>query len=172
MKKTFYIFCSFIILIFSTGCGTPVEETNSLTTSGSTIEDNLYTLNSPTFDLDKIVSQKKWSNMEIDLDQFYQTPFSTVKKPYRIEMEFKEQKVTAYADCQKLTASYKIADKTLSFSKLSYAPAVDVASCIESEDADQAVYQFFNHTYETIETSAKAVTFQANEVEAKVTLTR
>lgn len=171
MKKSFSIIFIFILGFFCSGCGNTAA-TGELVILGATTENNLSTLSNEVLDLEEVLSSKSWEKIAIDLDQFYATPFSTVLKSYAIDMSFDEGKVTAYADCQKLTAHYKINDKALSFSKITYSPAIDVATCIESQDADQAVHELFSYTFEATKVEDREIILFSDDVEAEITLKR
>jgi hypothetical protein len=45
-----------------------------------------------------------------------------------------------------------------------------MASCVEFEDADQAVYQFFNNTFEATSIKKDEIVFTSDDFDAKLVL--
>lgn len=173
MKHILYII-SLVSILFYSGC----ETSTSTGSNDKTIvnlgadEDNLTVLNKKDLDLKELLTEAVWKEMVIDLDKFYQTTISRVEQSYLIEMLFEKSKVTAYADCFKLTAKYKIDDKELSFSRTTYEPAMDLATCQQSKDADQAVYQLFSNTFEATKIDKDEIIFYSDEFETEIKLKR
>lgn len=168
MKKTVLI----ILLLLFSGCGSSNGSDGTISVTSSTDDDTLSTLSTQNFDFKETLSDKNWEEITMDLDEFYTTSISTINKTYQIDMSFKDGEVIAYADCQKLTARYKISDKEISFSKVIYKPAIELASCEEFEDADQAVYEFLNNSFEASKIKKDEITFQADDFDAEIVLKR
>jgi len=169
MKKIIYM-TSFISILFYTGCNVPSNSTEEVITLGS--DDKIDTLSEKDLNLKELLEDAKWKEIVIDLDKFYPTVIESVEKSYLIDMSFKNGKVTTYADCQKLTAKYKITKKAISFSHISYAPAIELTSCQQSEDADQAVNQLFSNTFEVSQMQKDEIIFYSDDFEAEIKLKR
>ena len=168
MKK---ILLTIFLLLYS-GCGTSSGSDGTILSTSSSNSDKLSTLSTQNMDLKDTLSSKNWKTITMDLDKFYTTSISTINKAYQIDMNFQDGKTIAYADCQKLTASYKINDTEISFSRISYEPDLEHAACQQSEDADQAVYQFFYNTFEAIKIKENEITFQSDDFNTEVILKR
>ncbi|HIP02132.1 MAG TPA: META domain-containing protein [Campylobacterales bacterium] len=159
-----------ISLLFLIGCGSSNGQDGTISVNLGSDDNALGTLSTQNMDLKETLSGENWEEITMDLDQFYTTSISTVNKTYKIDMGFKDGKVTAYADCQKLTARYKISDKEISFSRVSYEADLDHAFCQQSEDADEAVNQFLNNSFEAIRIKEDEITFQSDDFDAEVIL--
>ncbi len=170
MKSTFYMISLILILLFSSGCGTSIESKNNTLMTSDKQEDNLETLSDQNIDLKESITGKTWKKIIIDLDKFYPTAIQTVKKSYLIDLTFTNNTATAYADCFKLSAKYKITDKEISFSRISYEPAIELAICQQSEDADEAVFQLFSNDFEATEIKDGEITLYSQELEAEIKL--
>lgn len=171
MKKV-YLSSLIILALISSGCSTSAGSDDGIIIASGSQESDLNALDNQNPDLKKTLSSKNWNEVNIDLDKFYPTSIATVKKSYLIDLNFEDGKVTAYADCKKLTARYKINENDISFSKVSYEPAIDLATCQESEDADQAIYEFLNNSFEATEIKEDEITFKSDNFDAQVTLKR
>ena len=172
MKKRFFTISLVLLSIIYTGCGSSNGSDSDIIISSGKKDDNLGTLSSQDLDLKETLSEKNWKEIMMDIDQFFATSISTVNKTYKIDMSFENSKLTAYADCKKLTARYKIDDTKISFSHISNEPDLDHATCLESEDADQAVYQFLNNSFEATKIKEKEITFRSDDFDAEVILAR
>jgi len=173
MKKKLLIISLSLLSLAYVGCGTAHGSNGDITiTSGEKSSDKLGTLSVEDLDLKQTLTKESYKEITMDIDKFVLTPISTVNKPYKIDISFKNGKVLAYADCQKITARYKVSDKALSFSQVSYAPAVKLATCIEVEDADQAVDQFLKGSYEAQKITEDEIVFASDDVDANVVLKR
>ncbi len=170
MKSTFYMISLILILLFSSGCGTSIESKNNTLMTSDAQEDTLETLSNQNIDLQSSITGKNWKKIVMDLDKFYPTAIRTVKKSYLIDMTFENNTATAYADCFKLSARYKITDKEISFSRISYEPAIELAVCQQSEDADQAIYEFMSNVFEATEADENQIIFKSNEFETEIIL--
>ncbi len=168
MKKTILT----ISLLFLVGCGSSSGKNGEISVNLGSKDDKLGTLSTQELDLKETLSSKNWEEITMDLDKFYTTSISTANKAYKIDMSFEDGKVLAYADCKKLTARYKISDKEISFSKISYEADLDHASCQQSEDADQAVNQFLNNSFEATQVKEDEITFKSDDFDAEVVLKR
>lgn len=173
MFKHFALGISLITLIMFTGCGTTISSDEALTVNGDTSSNSdLDTLGSSTLDLQETLEKQSWDEMTLDLDQFDSFTYATSEKTYKIEMSFEDGLVSAYADCYKLTARYKIDESDISFSNITYGPAVELASCIQSLDADQAVYQLFLHDFEATDIASKEITLYNYDFDTEIVLSR
>jgi hypothetical protein len=160
------------LLLFLVGCGSSSGQNGTITVNSGSNDDTLGTLSTQGMDLKETLLGKNWEEITMDLDQFYTTSISTVNKTYKMDMSFKDGEIIAYADCQKLTARYKISDKEISFSRISYEADLDHASCQQSEDADQAVNQFLNNSFEASKIKEDEITFISDDFDAEVILKR
>ncbi len=165
------IILTILLLLFS-GCGTSSGTDGTILVTSGKNDDALGTLSTQQLDLKETLTSENWKEITIDLDKFYTTSISTVNKTYQIDMSFKDGEVVAYADCQKLTARYKISDQEISFSRVSYEADLDHAICQQSEDADQAVNQFLNNSFEASEIKEDEITFISDDFDAEVILRR
>ena len=168
MKKTILI----ISLLFLAGCGSSSGKDGTISITSGENDNSLETLSTQELDLKETLSSKNWEEITMDLDKFYGTSQSSVTKTFQIDMGFKDGKVIAYADCQKLTARYKIRDKEISFSRISYSADLDHTSCQPSEDADNAVHQFLNNSFEAIKSKKDQITFKSDDFDTEVILKR
>jgi predicted small secreted protein len=171
-KKLLTISLSLLSLVY-VGCGTAHGSNGDIIiTAGDKKADKLETLSVEDMDLKQTLTKERYKEITMDIDKFVPTAIRTINKSYKLDINFKNGKVLAYADCQKLTTKYKINNKLLSFSHVSYAPAIELATCVEVEDADQAVYQFLNGSYEAIKITENEIVFASDDIDAKVVLKR
>ena len=119
----------------------------------------------------EILTAKEWKTLEVNLDQYYYSQ-SGEKKQYDLRMNFTNHKVEAIANCYRVIASYRIDDKAILFARLSFKPMDDVATCSESEKAEDAVDAFFSKSYMIEEMDAKHIVFNSFDEEATATLSR
>jgi heat shock protein HslJ len=172
MKKRFFTVSLILVSIIYTGCGTSNgSDENFMVTSGNK-SDKLGTLGTQELDLKQTLSEKNWTEIKMDIDQFFATSIATVNKTYKIDMSFENGNLTAYADCKKLTARYKADDTKITFSRITDEPDLDHATCQQSEDADQAVYQFLNNSFEATKIKKSEITFKSDDFDAEVVLKR
>jgi len=172
MKKKFFIVLLILISTIYSGCGTSSgSNDNTLITSGEE-ELDLGTLSYQDLDLKETLEKENYKEIMMDIDQFFTTAIETVNKTYKIDMSFENGRVTAYADCKKLTARYKVYDNKISFSRITDEPDLDHATCQQSEDADQAVYQFLNNSFEATDIKDEKIIFKSDDFDAEVILTR
>jgi hypothetical protein len=123
-------------------------------------------------DISAYLEDDTWSNIELDLDT-YLYDIEGEKKVYNLEMTFAEGKVTVLADCSYITARYKIKEDELSFSKVSSPkPALDLPTCTEFKDADDAVIALFSSDYKVKPYTRDEVILEATDIETSVTLKR
>lgn len=154
------------------GCSSSSDTNNGDVQGPSSADSKTFDSLSEITDMAAHLEESSWSSIEIDLDRyFYGTKGSD--KVYKIQMDFSDGKVTALADCYLISASYRIKDDEISFSRISSPkPAIDNPTCKSFEDADDAVSAFFSSDYFMTASSSKTVTFEALDVEATVTLNR
>jgi heat shock protein HslJ len=172
MRKIVFSILFVLSSIIHIGCGSSSGSNADITITSGDQNGKLETLSNQEVDLKQTLSEKNWTEIKMDIDQFFATSIATVNKTYKIDMNFENGKVTAYADCKKLTARYKISDKSISFSHIGNEPDLDHATCIQSEDADQAVYQFLYNSFEATEIKDDKIVFKSDDFDAKVVLSR
>ncbi len=129
-----------------------------------------YSVKSIYEDEEIILSGMKWKIVEADLDQFGIKKLSGNfgYQDYLIDMKFSENEVVVYADCFKIKAKYKQESKRIYFSKVTQNIAYDMKTCIESEDADQVMYSFFQHDYKIETLKRDSITFRSVDIDAIV----
>jgi hypothetical protein len=169
MIKTIYTLATMLFLAIATGCGGTASNDDVLITSGSS-DSKLQTLGENKKDLNEVLIEERWTKITANLDKFYQFSVDNSDKEYKIKLTFKDGKVNAIADCQKLTANYNINNNNISFRSITYKPAIDLAFCQESEDADKAVYEFFLRDFKAITLEDDKVEFIDIDSDAKITL--
>ncbi len=176
IKKVFLYLVIFISILFFSGCNTSTDTTISssknqnIESLGSNNKDTLGVSQKKEMSLKDALLNKRWREIVIDLDEFYMTISDTNKKSYIIDMSFSEDSVIAYADCFKLSARYKISDNKISFSKISYGQAIELAVCQESEDANEAVFQLFSNDFTATKIEDDKILFYSQELEADIEL--
>ncbi len=123
-------------------------------------------------DITTYLESSEWETIEIDLDQYLYGTTGT-EKSYKMQMNFESAKVTALADCYIISASYRIKDDEILFSRVSSPkPAIDNPTCSEFKDAENAVSAFFSSDYIVTGSTSKMLIFEALDIEATVTLER
>jgi len=133
------------VMIAGFGCGDSkplnsdvrVGESHALGTLG-VAEDN-----------QKVLMQGEWKTLDMDLKKYYYEIEDKVNS-YNMKMKFSKYKVEALANCYKVEASYLLEEEQISFAKLSLRPAIEMASCHESENAEDAVDAFFSQSYRVV----------------------
>ena len=145
----------------------------SITSVAGDQPDKLGTLSLSSQDIQKVLESKPWKTMKTDVASFYENSiYSSGMRSYPVDITFQGKSVIAYADCQKITANYKIEGKNITFSKLSVSPAIELASCVESEFADDAVIAFFENSFSVKNVTEKSVLFEAEDFDTTITLER
>jgi len=172
MKKKFFIVLLILISTIYSGCGTSNGSNDDTMITSGKKDLGLGTLGDQNLDLKETLEEKNFKEIMMDIDQFFATSIETINKTYKIDMSFENGKLTAYADCKKLTAHYKIDDKKISFSRITNEPDLDHATCQQSEDADQAVYQFLNNSFEANKIKENEISFISDDFDAEVVLKR
>lgn len=123
-------------------------------------------------DIAKYLQESSWSKITLDLEKF-QFDRDSRQKSYDIEMLFEKKKVTVLADCQYVSASYRVKDDEITFSRVSAPrPALDLPSCKDFEDAENAVSNFFVYSYIVKANKQSEVVFEGTDIETSVTLKR
>ncbi len=134
--------------------------------------DTLSTLSEQTPDYGDTLRSTVWRHLAIDLDAMHRNDsFPSGTHTYPMRIRFGRTGVTAYANCYKLTATYRIDDTRLYFDAPQQLPT-DQASCTEYELADEAVYTLFQHDYTFQKSGRTAVVLKATDLPAIVTLQR
>ena len=166
-----------VVGLFS-GCGSTVSsgENSEIIIKSSTKDitsNTLDTLSLSSVDIQKELQKKPWRVIKADISAFYENSlYSTGMKRYLIELSFQDKRIVAYADCQKIMAHYQIDAKHIAFSKLSVTSAIDLASCMESEYADDAVITFLENSFNIEKITEDEVFFSADDFDTSVILTR
>ena len=168
----------FIVLNLFYGCGGTVsggDDSGVTIKSGTadTASNALGTLSLGSADIQKELQAKPWEEIDMDISAFYENDlYSAGEKRYPITLSFRNKRIVAYADCQKITANYKIEAKRISFSRLSVAPAIDLASCVESEHADDAVIALFENSFTIKNITEREALLEAEDFDTTVVLKR
>ncbi len=167
-----------VMILLLGGCnGTVSSSDGSDVTIHATTEDatqsGLHALSLDTQDIKTVLTDRPWREIVVDISAFYESnTFPKSARSYTVALQFGEKEVRAYADCQKITAHYKIEDKSISFSKRSIGPAIELASCVESEYADDAVWAFFENSFRVETIDDHEAVFDADDFDTSVTLRR
>ena len=167
-----------IVLNLFYGCGGTVfgGDDSGVTIKSGTADaavNTLGTLSLSSADIQKELQAKPWREIEMDISAFYENSlYSAGKKRYPVAFSFQNKRIIAYADCQKITANYKIEAKHISFSRLSVAPAIDLASCVESEHADDAVIALLENSFNIENMRKNEVLLSAEDFDTTVVLKR
>lgn len=160
------------------GCGGTVSDGENngivmISKTEDTSSNALETLSLNTTDIRQELQKKPWRKIEIDISDFYENNLNKPEeKWYPIELNFDEKRVVAYADCQKITADYRIAGKRISFSRLSVSPAIDLPICVESEFADDAVIALLENSFSIESMREKEMLLFSEDFDTTVTLRR
>lgn len=162
----------FIITLILLGCSGSVGDKDGFIMTSGEVKDSIETLSLDNIDLKENLTKKNWTKISANLDKFYSFSTYSQKKDYSIKMTFENGNILAYADCKKLTARYIVNDKKISFYEVSYAPAIELATCQESEDADKVVYQFLLRDFEVIEIKDRQIIFKSHEIDTEVILSK
>ncbi len=166
----------FIITALFQGCNTTISSSSNDITIKSTDgdkTDNLTTLSVENTDIHAFLMEENWKSIKVDISAFYESSnLPSVQHAYSIDMQFTKKSVVAYADCQKVSANYKIIGKEISFSKISVAPAIELATCIESEYADNAVLTLFENSFEVMKITEKEAVLDALDFDTQIVLKR
>ncbi len=146
IKTTLMIFFALLLL---GGCNTSVSSggTSDISIKAQDSDGELDTLSTNIQNDKEFLQKTSWKKIRADVSHFYLNNNFPTLSEYTIDMKFEKRVVTAYADCQKITANYKLRDEEISFSNISIAPAVELATCIESQYADDAVLAFFENDF-------------------------
>jgi len=157
------------------GCGssnaTSGDSNVTITANGSTTP--LESLSLDDQNIQEILIGKTWHKITTNVSSFYEnTNFPTFLQNYTVEISFDEKDIVAYADCQKLTARYSIDENEIHFSKSTIAPALELASCIESKYADDAVLALFENRFRVESIEDKEIVLDAVDFDTKVILER
>lgn len=155
------------------GCeGTIDDNGNMSIKSGSGQATNLGTLALDQTRIQTLLTLAPWSKIETSIQTFYENDNYPTRGSYTIAMTFDKRNVTAYADCQKVTAGYRIDGKEIRFRDASIAPAINLPTCIESKYADDAVLALFENSFEVIKMTEKEAVLQAIDFDTEVVLKR
>ena len=168
----------FIALNLFYGCGGTVsggDDSGVTIKSGTadTMSNALGTLSLSSADIRKELQSKPWREIEMDISAFYENSlYGAGEKRYPVTLSFQNKRIVAYADCQKITANYKVEAKRISFSRFSVAPAIDLASCVESEHADDAVIALLENSFTIKNITERQASLEAEDFDTTVDLRR
>lgn len=159
-------------LFFLAGCSSSSVEIGEDVQGPSSGDSRTFGSLSGSEDISSHLESREWKSIEIDLDQYFYATEGSLKT-YEMEMNFESGKVTVLADCYNITASYRIKEDEISFSRVSSPkPAIDNSTCREFKGAENAVSAFFTSDYILKASAEKEVTFESLNYEATVTLKR
>ena len=168
MIKRSMLVWSTVVVLFS-GCG---ESTADGVAGPSTGGDKVIGSLSGSEDVGAFLQERSWNKITLDLEKF-QYDKKSRQRTYDMEMLFEKRKVTVLADCQYVSASYRLKDDEIIFSRVSAPrPALDLPSCKDSEDAESAVSNFFTYSYVVKANKQSEVVFEGTDIETSVTLKR
>ncbi len=173
-----YPFFSLILLLgLLQGCGGSTSSSGgniSVTSANGGTGTGLQTLSTEKTDLKSYLEEKAFNEIVCNISKLYNdaTGYPETMQKYAVQMHFAKKEVLVYADCQKITANYKVRDDALSFSNISIAPAVELASCQEYEYADDAVLGFFENSYTVEKIRKNEIVLEADEIDTSVVLKR
>ena len=175
MKKSMAIG---VIVTLMLGCGGGSDRTTDGTQTGekrqgvSSANGGDKTFGSFSEGEDIVLVDTNWKSLTLDLDKFLYDNKGR-QKSYDVEMRFGTRKVDVLADCYLISAQYKLRDGEISFSKVSAPkPAIDIPTCREFANADNAVSAFFNYTYTVSAPKNGTTLFEGTDIETSVTLKR
>jgi len=166
--------CMFFVGLFQ-GCGSSTSSSNgsiNVASVESGSDTGLQTLSEENRNLQDALQKSEWKEIVCNVSKLYNDAagYPEVMQNYSIQMQFSQKEVLAYADCQKITARYKVREDEISFSEIAIAPAIELASCQEFEYADDAVLGFFENSY-TLQTIRKnEIVLEADTVDTSVIL--
>ncbi len=171
IKRSMLIAWSTVVVLMS-GCGSSGDGFDSNSTGPSSGGDKVIGSLSGSKDIGAYLEEDTWSKITLDLEKF-QYDRESSQRTYDIEMRFEKNKVTVLADCQYISASYRLRDDEITFSRVSAPkPALDLPSCKDFEDAENAVSNFFVYSYIVQANKQSEVVFEGTDIETSVTLNR
>ena len=134
------------------GCESTISDDGAVSIKAGGTKDETQTLGTLSLDqegIEKLLKLSVWHKIRTDIRAFYENRnYPEQAHDYSVDLRFGTKEVTAYADCKKITARYKVEGKKLTFWHVSTpAPAVDLATCEESEFADEAVLALFENSF-------------------------
>jgi hypothetical protein len=160
-------FCLLAIgLIYFSGCGSDSREYEGTLSSGSSKSMGAL---SGDEDLSSILKEKNYSKIDIDIDK-YKYNIDSGMKSYEMDMVFEDRKVTGLADCNRFSANYKVKDDELSFSKIHFELASDLATCKGFLGADEAINAFLSSTYTVAGASGDKIILDSVDFDTSVML--
>jgi heat shock protein HslJ len=171
IKRSILLVWSTVAVLMS-GCGDAGNGSDSNVSGPSAGGASVIGSLSGSEDIGAYLQEDAWNKITLDLEKF---EFDRESQPrtYEIEMLFEKNKVTALADCQYITASYRLRDDEITFSRVSAPkPALDLPTCKDFEDAESAVSNFFVYSYDVKTNKQNEVVFEGTDIETSVTLKR
>ena len=173
MIKTTTTFLLLSVLLFSACSSSTSNNDNEESSKGpSTNSGQTLGSMSGSEDINAYLKKSSWKSVTLDLDKYLYDTKGT-SKTYKMQMEFTDGKVTVLADCNYITARYKVRDDELTFSRISSPkPALDAPTCQGYKDADNAVLAFFSADYTVSPRTQNELSLQAIDIETSVTLKR
>ena len=170
IKQSLFFVASLWML---SGCGAPSNSINDGSKGPSNGSSGLGSMSEDMdMDVGEYLKEKSWKGISLDLDKFlYDRKGST--KRYEIEMSFGDKRVDVLADCYYVSANYRLKEDEITFSRVSSPrPAIDLPSCKEFIDAENAVSNFFEYGYTVTVNKQNEVKFESTDIEASVVLDR
>ncbi len=167
-----------LLLLALGGCQSTISDNGAVSIkAGSAVEnaaDKLGTLSLDQESIGKMLTLSPWTGIRSSISAFYENQnFPQSAGTYRVDLRFGQSRVTAYADCKKITARYTLEGKKLRFSHVSTpAPAVDLATCVESEFADDAVLALFENSFTVTSADTHKAVLKAEDFDTTVELER
>ncbi len=161
-------------LLWMSGCNSSATSGSDSNTTGPNTVGSGKTFGSlsGSEDVGAILKEKTWTSLKMDLDKYLYDTTGSVRT-YKMQMDFTDTKVNILADCYILSATYKIKDNALYFSRVSSPkPDLDNASCNEFENAENAAAAFLTSDYDITTTASDELVLQATDVETSATLKR
>ncbi len=174
MSMMKYVLLAGMVLGFS-GCEGTISDDGSVSISAGSgsVEESLTTLALNEDNIQTLLRLTPWTKIETDVQAFYESGnYPETMQSYSIVMTFDTRTVSAYADCQKVTARYRLDGKDISFYDAEIAPAVDLPACVESEYADDAVLALFENSFEVVNMTEDEMVLQAFDFDTQVILKR
>jgi heat shock protein HslJ len=164
------------LLFALSGCESTISNDGSVSIkAGGTKSDGdtLTTLALNEENIQTLLTVAPWTKIEANIQAFYENGnYPSDRESYTIFMTFDKRTVTAYADCQKVTAKYRLNGKDITFNDLSIAPAIDLPTCVESEFADDAVAALFENSFKVTKITQKEALFEALDFDTNIVLKR
>jgi heat shock protein HslJ len=164
------------LLFALSGCESTISNDGSVSIKAGDSKNSgnsLETLALNEGNIQKLLMLTPWTKIEANIQAFYENGnYPSSRKSYTILMRFDKRTVTAYADCQKVMANYRLNGKDITFRDASIVPAIDLPTCVESEYADDAVMALFENSFEVTKVTEKEAVLDALDFDTQIVLKR